>query len=420
MSILLVEMMRDSKRLRRQFLKTFVSVGGLALSQVASSAVPADTARLLGVRYGTSGEQARLVLDLDSSVRIKNFTLSNPPRLVVDILNTRNDARMPESFGSNPVLRSVRSARRSDGSLRLVFATANTVTATTHYLAEERSKHRVVLDLKLSAVKSEPKPPTKRVKRRPAKMLERSPNVIVAIDAGHGGRDPGALGSKNSLEKDITLDMARRLARLLEATPDITPVLVRDSDAYVSLTERVNITRRAKADLMISLHADSFPEDQRASGSSVYVLSTKSASSAAAKFLAAKENRVGGLAVGKPDALRKIILDLSQGASRELAQDAAGRILKHVGKVNKLHKKSVEHAGFVVLKAPDVPSVLVEMAFISNPKEEQQLSTSSYQERFASSLREGIIEYFVNNAPYGTHYYKKYRGGGQLIASAVD
>ena len=414
--------MRYSKLFRRRFLKTSLSAGSLALLQVLSGVAEASgPARLLGVRYGTHGGHTRLVLDLDSSVRIKNFALDNPPRLVVDIPNTRSAADMPSDFGSDPIVRSVRDGARPDGGLRLVFETHNIASAETRYLKpRQNSSHRIVLDLKLAEVKAKPaKAPqvVKKPQRQSKKLLARSPNVIVAIDAGHGGKDPGALGARKSLEKDITLDMAIRLARLLEATPDITPVLVRGGDEFVSLSNRVRITREAKADLMISLHADSF-NDHRASGSSVYVLSTKRASSEAAKFLAAKENKVAGLAKGHSDALRKIILDLSQGASRELAQDAAGRILKHVGTVNKLHKKSVEHASFMVLKAPDVPSVLVEMAFISNPKEEQQLSTSTYQEKFASSLRDGIIEYFINNAPYGTHYYTKYRGGGRLIASA--
>jgi len=413
--------MGKSKLFRRRFLKTSVSAGSLAILQAVSGVAEAGQARLLGVRYGTHEGQTRLVLDLDSTVRIKNFALDNPPRLVVDIPNALSEARMPDSFGDDPIIRSVRDGKRPDGGLRLVFETHGVATAQTRYLKPAADNNfRIVLDLKQVAGKTvaKRKPQVVEKAERPAtKILSRSPNVIVAIDAGHGGKDPGALGARSSLEKNITLDMAKRLARLLEATPDITPVLVRNDDQFVSLSRRVNITREAKADLMISLHADSF-DDQRASGSSVYVLSTKSASSAAAKFLAAKENKVGGLGKGEPDALRKIILDLSQGASRELAHDAAGRILKHVGKVNKLHKKSVEHAGFVVLKAPDVPSVLVEMAFISNPKEERQLSTSSYQERFASSLRDGIIEYFINNAPYGTNYYAKYRGGGNLIASA--
>ncbi len=419
---ILVETMRDSKIFRRRLLKSSVSAGVLAVLQALSGVAAAADAKLLGVRYGTHQGHTRLVLDLDSAVRIKNFTLDNPPRFVVDIPHTDKHAAMPEDFGDDPIVRSVRGGKRKDGSLRLVFETYGVSEAETRYLKPmANNNHRIVLDLQLRepVARVEPKPasqPVKR-KRRPVQTVSRSPNVIVAIDAGHGGKDPGALGARSSLEKDITLNMAKRLARLLEGTPDITPVLVRGGDEFVSLSKRVSITRGAKADLMISLHADAF-EDERASGSSVYVLSTKSASSAAAKFLAAKENKVGGLGIGEDDALRRIILDLSQGASRELAQDAASRILKHVGKVNKLHKKSVEHAGFVVLKSPDVPSVLVEMAFISNPKEEQRLSTSSYQERFASSLRDGIIEYFINNAPYGTHYYTKYRGGGNIIASA--
>lgn len=413
--------MRKSQSIRRGFLRTSLVLGALALLQLLSAAM-AGEARLTGVRYGTHAGHTRLVLDLDSAVRIKNFTLDNPPRVVVDIPRARVDGRLPDNFGDDPIVRSVRDGKRPDGGLRLVFETHAVAQAKTRYLKPAANRnHRIVLDLSLvpaaTRAQAAEKPlVVRRPKRERTKLAPRSPNVIVAIDAGHGGRDPGALGARKSLEKDITLDMAKRLARLLEASPDITPVLIRSDDSFVSLAKRVAMTRRVKADLMISLHADAF-NDHRASGSSVYVLSTKRASSEAAKFLAAKENEVGGLGKGEPDALRRIILEMSQGASRELAQDAAGRILKHVGKVNKLHKKSVEHASFMVLKAPDVPSVLVEMAFISNPREEEQLRTTSYQERFATSLRDGIIEYFVNNAPYGTNYYAKYRGSSR-VASA--
>ncbi|MDW8479318.1 MAG: N-acetylmuramoyl-L-alanine amidase [Xanthomonadales bacterium] len=229
--------------------------------------------------------------------------------------------------------------------------------------------------------------------------------MVIAIDAGHGGEDPGAIGPGGTREKDITLAVARALARRVDAEPGMRAVLIRDGDYYIPLRERYMRAREARADLFLSIHADAF-HDARARGSSVYVLSPRGASSEAARWLAERENRsdlIGGVSLAdKDEMLAAVLLDLSQGATLEASHRAASHLLRALGRVGRVHKRHVERAAFMVLRSPDVPSVLVETAFISNPAEERRLGERQHQERLAEAMLEGIRSHFAELPPPGT------------------
>ena len=218
---------------------------------------------------------------------------------------------------------------------------------------------------------------------------------VIAIDAGHGGKDPGAVGRGGTLEKDIVLSISKKLYKLLNKEENIKPVLIRTKDYYIPLRQRIKKARKYKADLFISIHADA-ARNRKARGSSVYVLSQHGATSEAAKWLANKENSadlIGGVSIeDKDNVLAQVILDLSQSATIETSIKAASVLLSKIGKVSKLHLKNIEQAGFVVLKSPDIPSILVETAFLSNSKEEKKLRTKKFQNNIAKALRDGIIE----------------------------
>lgn len=230
-------------------------------------------------------------------------------------------------------------------------------------------------------------------------------DLIIAIDAGHGGVDPGALGPNGAQEKDVVLAIARQLANLVRAEAGMRPVMVRDGDTFVPLRDRVGRARDSKADILISIHADAV-NDRKARGSSVYVLSPKGASSEAARWLAEKENAsdlVGGVSLDDKDGvLKSVLLDLSQTATIEASLTAGEQVLNHLRDVGRVHRHRVEQAGFVVLKAPDIPSMLVETAFISNPDEEKKLRSSAYQRKVAQAILDGVKAYFRQNAPPGT------------------
>ena len=229
--------------------------------------------------------------------------------------------------------------------------------------------------------------------------------LVVAIDAGHGGEDPGAVGRRGTREKTVVLAIARKLAELIKKEPGMRPVMVREGDYYIGLRQRINKARKHNADLFISIHADAF-RDRRAHGSSVFVLSNRGASSEMARWLAAKENSAdlaGGVSLDdKDDVLASVLLDLSQSASREASHEVASNMLGELKRVGKTHKSTVQSAGFMVLKSPDIPSILVETAFISNPTEETNLRSSRYQAKLAKAMLNGIRDYFDNNPPPGT------------------
>lgn len=248
--------------------------------------------------------------------------------------------------------------------------------------------------------------------------------LVIAIDAGHGGKDPGALGPKGGREKDITLRIARELATAIDKDPGMKAVLIRDDDVFVPLQERYMRARRQQADLFVSVHADA-ALNNAANGSSVFVLSTKGASSQAARWLADKENAadlVGGVSLDNKDKnLSAVLLDLSQSATMRMSEDAAGNVLKSLKDLGKTHKHSVEHANFVVLRSPDVPSMLVETGFITNPDEERKLSDPEHRRRLAFAIVQGIREFFIEQPLPGTYYARKpgAQGAGINAASGI-
>jgi N-acetylmuramoyl-L-alanine amidase len=231
--------------------------------------------------------------------------------------------------------------------------------------------------------------------------------LVIAIDAGHGGQDPGARGANGSREKDITLKIARELARQVNATPGLQAYLTRDADFFIPLTRRYQLAREHKADLFISIHADAFTSPT-ARGSSVFVLSQRGVSSQAARWLADQENAadlIGGVRLqDKGDTLASVLLDLSQSATMKASEDMAGQVLSGLKRIGKTHKNEVERANFVVLRSPDVPSMLVETAFISNPDEEARLNDPAHQQRLASAILDGVTGYFSRQPPPGTLY----------------
>jgi N-acetylmuramoyl-L-alanine amidase len=245
--------------------------------------------------------------------------------------------------------------------------------------------------------------------------------LVIAIDAGHGGKDPGAIGPSGMKEKDITLRIAKELASAINKDPGMKAVLIRDDDVFVPLQERYMRARRQQADLFVSVHADA-ALNNAANGSSVFVLSTKGASSQAARWLADKENAadlVGGISLDNKDKnLSAVLLDLSQSATMRMSEDAAGNVLKSLKDLGKTHKHNVEHANFVVLRSPDVPSMLIETGFITNPDEERKLSDPEHRRRLAFAIVQGVREFFIEQPLPGTYYARKQSGQGAGINAA--
>lgn len=359
-------------------------------------------AEITDVRVWTDAGHTRLVLDLDAPVEHKLFTLSAPDRVVIDLERTRLDAGKLEAAASGPI-RDLRHGVRNGRDLRLVLDLSGPAKTKSFLLKpDEQSGHRLVVDLETSARVS-------RSNSRPVKSVDqmRSPrDLVVAIDPGHGGKDPGARGTHGTHEKEVVLQIARRLAREVDAEPGMRAVLTREDDRFLSLRQRMDVARRRDADLFVSIHADAF-RDRRVRGSSVYVLSRRGASSEMARILAQSENAsdlAGGVSLNdKDELLRSVILDLSQSASIEASLEVADNVLSGLKRIGRVHKDDVQQAGFVVLKSPDIPSILVEAAFISNPDEERKLKQAAHQDKLARAMVAGIRNYFYSNPPPGTY-----------------
>jgi len=343
------------------------------------------------IRVWNAPDNTRVVFDLGSSVKYKVFTLAKPDRVVIDMQGARWTGKLEKQRLLGQLITNVRRGTPQKNTLRVVLDLKEKVSPITQVLKpNEVYGHRLVVDLRRKE---------RKVRRKAPKPADKTKaRIKVAIDAGHGGEDYGASGKRyHAHEKTVVLGIAKELYRLIKKDPDMDADLVRKGDYFIPLRKRTRIARhKQQADLFVSIHADSY-RNSHASGSSVYVLSRRGATSERAKRLAAKENAsdyIGGVPLQNKDpVVRDVLLDLSLTQQISESLDLGADVLKELGKVNKLHKRSVEQAGFVVLKSPDIPSILVETAFISNPKEEKLLKSKMHQKIFATAIYKGIKRY---------------------------
>jgi len=351
------------------------------------------------LRLWAGPESTRVVLDLSDPTAHRVFTLSDPHRIVIDLTDTR--ASMPGGYPEGRgFVSGVRTGDRPGGELRVVLDVIQAVKPKSFLLQPNESYgHRLVIDL--MSLSTGPV-----IKRAPGVGTGGGRPVVIAIDPGHGGEDPGASGPHGVREKDVVLQVARRLADQVHAQAGMQPMLVRNGDYFVSLRERTELARRAEADLFVSVHADAFRDD-RARGATVYALSSKGATDEAARRLAERENAsdlIGGVSLSDKDQLlARVLLDLSQSAAISASTAAGQRVIERLDAVTTLRKPTVQRAPFLVLKSPDIPSLLIETAYISNPGEETALSDGRYQVQLARAIHDGIVDYFRTNPPPGSY-----------------
>lgn len=369
-----------------------------------SCSLQAGQTSIDSLRLWSAPDHARLVFDTSTAVKHKIFSLSKPERLVIDFTNARLNTSLTGFKGKDRYVQRIRSSKRNGNDLRIVLDLKSRIKPKIFALTPNREYgHRLVLDL--FSTESIARAPVKKEAVKKHKKIQPARDVVIAIDAGHGGEDPGAIGTYGTREKDVVLSIARKLAKMISKERGLRPVMIRKGDYYLGLRKRSSMARREKADLFISIHADAF-RNKRVRGSSVYTLSNRGASSEAARWLAERENSadlVGGVELkDKDDVLASVLLDLSQTGTRQASHDVAAKVLRRMRGIGKVHRTSVQKAGFAVLKSPDVPSILVETAFISNPVEEKRLRSHKHQTKLARSILAGVRDYFHKNPPPGT------------------
>jgi len=391
---------------RRRWLQL---IGASALVTPTLSALAA--ARLQGFRI-VQQDNVHLYLDLDMRpVDARVFTLRDPDRLVIDLAESSLATELPVTEFAQGVIQRIRYASREGGHLRVVADLRGAVKPVYQFV-QRSDGSRMVIDLGVRGDPTLANSSSQIVEqiKRPAKPLR---NLVVAIDAGHGGKDPGAIGRRKTREKEINLIIARLLYKQLSAEEGVTPMMTRSDDTFIALRDRIRLAREAHADLFISLHADAVPR-KSAQGSSVYALSLKGASSETAQWLADQENKVdlfGDVELqGMSRDLKQTLIELAQNSTLESSMELGEAVLSELSQIGPLHKPTVELANFAVLKSPDIPSILVETAFISNPSEERKLRSRSFQNKIARSLHTGIMNYLRRRAPAGTHLAAKIAG----------
>ena len=435
-----------------------VVLAALLVAALCWNLANASEIKQLRIDTGATGTRAELLLDREGAYKL--IDLRNPDRLVVDFpaSRLRRGLSLPKATG---VVKAVRSGQPEPGTVRIVFDLAGSVAVLKPRIEQSAEGPRLVLEwpgdgeaasaaavaaalpsatdpiadiakaaadvpaapaqtqvattttatgvpTRIATGKPEPVPASPQVEEPiPAPRRPMQPGMrplVIAIDAGHGGQDPGAIGPNGNREKNVTLAIARELARQVNATPGMKAYLTRDTDVFIPLNRRAVLARGAKADIFVSIHADA-AENREATGSSVYVLSTRGASSQRARWLADKENAadlIGGVKLASGDTLKSVLLDLTQSGQMKASSDAANHVLGSLGSVGKTRR--VEHANFAVLRTSDVPAMLVETGFISNPGEETRLADRDYQRSLASAILDGVDAYFSRQPPPGTLY----------------
>ncbi len=432
--------MRADALLKRVFSGFFAAV---------AMAGAAQAAQVQDIRVWAGPDHTRVVLDLSGPVRHSLRILENPDRVVVDLVNSTRFGGDHRSVAGKGVIERIRTGVQNGRDLRVVFDLEHSAQPNVFLLPPNSEYgYRLVVDLDVPEAGAEAQPriaaaelfappsaainpttpapaPTHQpapAPKKPAVVAKAEPapsplelpsddrgkvkfstrKRVVAIDAGHGGEDLGARGRGGTREKDVALSISRRLARLINTEPGMKAVLVRDGDYYIGLRQRMIKARKNQADLFLSVHADA-NYNRGAHGATVYVLSQRGASNEHARWLAEKENAsdlIGGVRIrDKDDGLASFMLDLSQSAALEASFDLGARVLRGLGNIGALHRRSVQQAGFMVLKSPDIPSILVETAFISNRAEEKKLSSSDYQQKLAGAIHSGVKGYFATYRP---------------------
>ena len=415
--------------------------GGIGVMLAALAVDVLAATEIRSVRLWRAPDNTRLVFDLSGPVQHSVFTLAAPNRIVIDVNGAQLATRLDQLSLSNTPITGVRSAQRSPTDLRLVLDLSAGVTPKSFTLApNQQYGHRLVVDLfdqdaaaaagapkapqvPQQPVNSAPPPVASAPGSAPAKLPPvpgGKRDIVIAIDAGHGGEDPGALGpGKKLYEKNVTLAISKELQRQINAERGFRGELVRTGDYFIPLRKRTEIARKKGADLFVSIHADAAPSS-RAFGASVYALSDRGATSETARWLADSENQsdlIGGAGSvsldDKDRVLAGVLLDLSMTATLSSSLDVGHKVLTNVGRITSLHKRRVEQAGFMVLKSPDIPSILVETGFISNVNESRKLASASHQQALARSITSGIRQYFQQSPPPGT-YIASLRAQGKL------
>ena len=389
---------------------------GFAAALVGMVALtPAFATELRGIGLSSAADSAQLTLDLTGAAAQRVFTLDQPDRIVIDLPHT---ARMHGLHAPPPagVVTSIRFGSQPAGTLRIVIELRRALPVHSHWgTASEKGELTVTIGEPMVAV-APAGPKTVRPAHAP---VDGERDVIVAVDAGHGGVDPGAIGRGGTREKDVTLAIARALAQRIDAEPGMHAVLTRNRDEFVELWDRIARARAAHADLFVSVHADSI-RDRSISGASVYVLSVHGASSEAARVLADRENAadlMGGIPIDSNGVLGAVLVDAAQDQIIGMSASAAERVMTALEGVGEIRKAQVQRAGFVVLKSPAIPSLLVETAYISNPLEERRLRSTEQQSRLAEAIATGVRSYFAQYPPDGTRFKTQSRS---TLASAAE